>query len=304
MSRERQINEPLGVGFDEMLRDIADEQKPVKRTIAARPFLKWVGGKRSVLPELLPRMPKEYGTYYEPFLGGGALYFAAQPKEAYLSDINFHLVLTFQAVRDSVDDLIRKLKVHERLHNAEYYGRARDRLFKEKDPVSIAALFVYLNKTCFNGLYRVNKAGKFNVPIGDYKDPPILDEDNLRNCSKVLKGVQIYQHGFAQLPTRRYDFFYLDPPYHKTYDGYNGAGFGDAEHTALAEFAKKVDKNGGYFMLSNSDTPFVRALYKGYTIEQVEASRSVSCKPEQRCKENELIIRNYTADAASKRDVR
>lgn len=300
MSRPSNHHNPLGVDFNTVLKGIADEHKPTEKTLAARPFLKWVGGKRSVLPELLVRMPQNYATYYEPFLGGGALYFAEQPKRAYLSDVNFHLVLTFQVVRDNLDDLIRKLKVHERLHSAEYFGRARDRLFKEKDRVSIAALFIYLNKTCFNGLYRVNRAGKFNVPIGDYKNPLILDEPNLTSCSTLLQGVDIFQQPFEQITPHRNDFFYLDPPYHETYEGYSVGGFGDDEHKKLADFCAKITTVGAKFMVSNSDTPFVRKLYKGYTIEQVEASRSVSCKPHQRGKENELIIRNYS----DKRSVR
>lgn len=291
--RERKNHEGLGVGFDEMLTAIASENRPLERIIVARPFLKWVGGKRSILPELLKRMPDDFDAYYEPFMGGGALFFAVQPKEAYLSDVNFHLVLTFKAVRDDVEGLIRQLKIHERLHNKEYYQKARLKLFKEKDTTKLAALFIYLNKTCFNGLYRVNRAGGFNVPMGDYKTPNILDEENLRSVSKVLQNVDIEQHGFSHTKIHKKDFYYLDPPYHETYSGYDGSGFGDKEHEQLAEFCKKIDEKGGFFMLSNSDTPFVRNLYKGYNIEIVSASRMVSCKANQRGKENELIIRNY-----------
>lgn len=293
MVREKKYHEPLGVSFDSALGAIANENRPEEIITTARPFLKWVGGKRSILPELLRRMPESYKDYYEPFMGGGALFFALKPEDAFLSDINFHLVLTFQAVRDNVSDVIRKLKVHASHHDKEYYLKARVRLFKEKDPASIAALFIYLNKTCFNGLYRVNKAGGFNVPMGDSKAPAIVDEENLLNTSKALKNVDITQHSFKQLSPRANCFYYLDPPYHETYEGYSSGGFGDVEHQQLAEFCKKIDEKGGYFMLSNSDTPFVRALYKGYNIEEVSASRSVSCKANQRGKEQELIIRNY-----------
>lgn len=295
MTRKPNHHEPLGMSFGDALAAIADQNKPNIISVPARPFLKWVGGKRSILPELLRRMPDEYDTYNEPFLGGGALFFAEKPKEAYLSDINFHLVLTFQRVRDDVDGVIRNLKIHASRHDPEYYKKARTRLFKEKDTTKLAALFIYLNKTCFNGLYRVNKSGAFNVPIGDYKNPPILDEDNLRACSSVLQGVSIEQMPFTQIDPLKGDFFYLDPPYHETYEGYSAHGFGDDEHTKLAAFCKKIDERGGYFMLSNSDTPFVRKLYKGYTIEHVSAARSVSCKSAQRGRENELLIRNYTA---------
>ncbi len=292
MSRQPKIHDPIDATFDEVLGSVANEQKPEVQT-AARPFLKWVGGKRSILSELLERIPKQYGRYYEPFLGGGALFFAAQPKEAYLSDINFHLVLTFQRVRDDVDGVIRNLKIHAAKHSPEYYKKSREHLFKEKDTTKLAALFIYLNKTCFNGLYRVNKAGEFNVPIGSYKNPPILDEENLRACSALLQTADIEQKPFSQMVPTKGDFFYLDPPYHETYEGYSAHGFGDSEHEKLAEFCKEIDRKGGYFMLSNSDTDFVKMLYKKYNKENVSASRMVSCKKDQRGKQNELIIRNY-----------
>lgn len=272
---------------------IADENKPSETTFSARPFVKWVGGKRSILTELIPRLPSVYKTYHEPFLGGAALFFAVKPVKAYLSDINFHLVVTFQTVRDHVDALIEQLKDHAEKHDKEYFLKARKRLFVEKDPIKISAFFIYLNKTCFNGLYRVNQSGFFNVPIGDYKDPPILDEDNLRSCSDALKDAKIKQHSFEQLEPEKDNFYYLDPPYHETYSGYDGRGFGEKEHTALAGFCKEIDKTGAFFMLSNSDTPLIRSLYNGFHIEQVSASRSVSCKANQRGKEKELIIRNY-----------
>lgn len=294
MTRNPNHHEPLGMSFGDAIARLADQNKPTLKAVLARPFLKWVGGKRSILPELQKRMPAEYEGYYEPFMGGGALYFAEQPKDAYLSDINFHLVLTFQRVRDDVDGVIRNLKVHASRHSPEYYTRARTRLFKEKDTTKLAALFIYINKTCFNGLYRVNKSGQFNVPIGDYKNPPILDEDNLRACSALLQTADIEQKPFSQIVPTKGDFFYLDPPYHETYEGYSAHGFGDSEHEKLAAFCKQIDEKGGYFMLSNSDTPFVRKLYKGYTIEHVSASRSVSCKSNQRGREDELLIRNYT----------
>lgn len=293
MTRPKKYHEPLGDTFSNVLVDIADANKPKTHTISARPFVKWVGGKRSVLPELLARMPESYEQYCELFLGGGALYFAVQPKYAYLSDANFHLIITFQVVRDDVDRLIKNLKLHDKKHNKEYYLKARKRLFTEKDLTKIAGLFIYLNKTCFNGLYRVNKSGQFNVPMGDYKDPPIVDEKNLKNCSQALRGAEIAQHDFTQLKPQKGYFYYIDPPYHQTYDGYNGDGFGDEKHKALVVFCKEIDNKKGFFMVSNSDNSFVRKIYKGYNIDRVSASRSVSCKAHQRGKENELIIRNY-----------
>lgn len=293
MGRKAQIYDSLGDSFNNVLTAIATENKPELTSFTARPFLKWVGGKRSILNELIKRLPDNFDAYHEPFMGGGALYFALQPKEAYLSDINFHLVLTFKAVRDDVERLIQNLKVHERSHSKEYYMKARERLIKEKDSTKVAALFIYINKTCYNGLYRVNRSGGFNVPMGNYKMPAILDEVNLRNASKVLQNADIEQHSYIHEKPIKNDFYYLDPPYHETYEGYSSGGFGDAEHQKLAEYCHQIHKKGGYFMLSNSDTPFVRELYKGYTIETVSASRFISCKAHQRGKENELIIRNY-----------
>jgi DNA adenine methylase len=164
---------------------------------------------------------------------------------------------------------------------------------KVSDPTEVAALLIYLNKTCYNGLYRVNKAGAFNVPMGSYDDPTILDEETLRAASKVLQTAEIKQHSFEHLPIRAKNFYYLDPPYHKTFSSYDGSGFGDTDHENLATFCAKLHKAGCFFMLSNSDTPFIRKLYKDFTIERVKAGRFVSCKGNQRGKESELLIRNY-----------
>lgn len=293
MSRPQKILSPVQLDFPEVLVTIANANKPSSETVDARPFIKWVGGKRSILPLLLERMPIEYGSYHEPFVGGGALYFAIQPKKAFLSDINFPLVITYKIIRDEVKQLINQLKIHEKKHSENYFARARVKFAKEIDAVKIAALFIYLNKACYNGLYRVNKAGRFNVPIGSYEEPTLFEEEVLLNDSRVLKNTLIEQRHFSQIEIIREDFYYLDPPYHQTYDGYNHHGFGDTEHADLAKVCRKIAAAGGYFMLSNSDTPFVRDLYKGFNIEQVAALRTVSCKSNQRGRENELVIRNY-----------
>ena len=292
MGRSPKEHEPIEEDFDSVLTAIADENMPDK-IFTAKPFVKWVGGKRSIIQELLSRVPKEYTSYHEPFLGGGALFFALNPEKACLSDINFYLVITYRAVKDDVERLITNLKIHKKNHSLEYFQKARIRLSKEQDPTKVAALFIYINKTCYNGLYRVNKSGLFNVPMGKYTDPAIVDEDNLRACSKFLENTDIQQKTFAHITPNKGEFYYLDPPYHETYSGYDGSGFGDEEHAKLAEFCREIDKKGGYFMLSNSDTPFVRELYKGYNIEVVSASRFISCKANDRNKQNELLIRNY-----------
>jgi DNA adenine methylase len=293
--RQQKLHEPLDFSFEQVLTAVADENRPVLQEATARPFLKWVGGKRSILPELIDRMPKEYDTYCEPFIGGGALLFAVTPERAYIADVNFSLVLTYTAVRDDVDQVIKMLKIHTSRHDKDYYLKARLKIAKESDPAKVAALFIYLNKTCYNGLYRVNKAGAFNVPMGSYTDPTILDEDNLRACSKELQGAEIKAHDFSHVPIRKGNFYYLDPPYHKVYSSYDSSGFLDAQHEALAAFCTKLHNAGAFFMLSNSDTPFIEKLYKGggFLMERIQAGRFVSCKKDGRGKETEILIRNY-----------
>jgi len=284
---------PLDGTLDDILIAVADQDKPILREPVARPFLKWAGGKRSILPDLLERLPDAYASYHEPFLGGGALFFAAAPQHAYLSDVNLPLILAFQAVRDDVDGLVTELKQHASKHDKDYYLRARTRFGQEMDATKMAALLIYLNKTCYNGLFRVNKRGIFNVPIGSYDDPAILDEPNLRLASAALQGTTIKQHPFLQTPVESGAFYYLDPPYHRTYDGYDSSRFGDADHQDLADFCRSLNKAGAYWMVSNSDNAFVRSLYREFHIEQVQAARYVSCKGDQRGKETELVIRNY-----------
>lgn len=293
MSRPRKLHAPLEAEFEDVLTAIADENMPTIQAATARPFLKWVGGKRSILPELIARMPDTFGSYCEPFLGGGALFFERKPPKAYLSELNFYLVLAFRAVRDDVERLISELKVHEKKHDKEYYLKARRKIAQEADLTKIGAWMIYLNKTCYNGLYRVNLSGAFNVPMGSYTTPAILDEENLRACSKALQGVEIMQHDFEQTPVQRGNFYYLDPPFHNTFSSFDSSGFGDTDHRKLAAFCKRLDKAGCLFMLSNSDTPLIRSLYDGYVIDRVKAGRFVSCKGSGRGKENELIIRNY-----------
>ncbi|MDR0942817.1 MAG: DNA adenine methylase [Holosporales bacterium] len=283
----------------------AVNKEPLECLDIAKPFVKWAGGKRSIVNILFSKIPEEFSSYFEPFVGGGALFWniarlafpnegsAPQKRKAYLSDINSRLIITYRMARDDVEAVISKLEHHKECHSEEYYKKARIRLSETKDPIETASLFIYLNKTCYNGLYRVNKSGVFNVPMGRYVEPKIVDADNLRICSKSLTNADLSQGEFAQIKPQKGDFVYLDPPYHQTFSGYDGSGFGDKEHIELAEFCAELDKQGVFFMLSNSDTPLIRRLYKDYNIENVDASRFISCKANRRQKENELIIRNY-----------
>ncbi|MDR3030924.1 MAG: DNA adenine methylase [Holosporales bacterium] len=293
MARQQTIPNPLGVDFNDTLRLIADEQM-LERHDIARPFVKWVGGKRSIIGDLLSRIPEEFNTYFEPFVGGGALFWnIPRQGNAYLADINFHLIITYRMIRDNVEAVISRLEYHKKNHSEKYYLEARGKLSDTEEPIEIASLFIYLNKTCYNGLYRVNRSGTFNVPMGRYSDPKIVDSNNLRKCSKFLADVDIFQHGFSQIKPKKRDFIYFDPPYHETFSAYDGSGFGDKEHKQLADFCRRLDASGVLFMLSNSDTPFIRQLYDGYNMVNVDASRFISCKGNERKKENELIIRNY-----------
>jgi len=300
--RPQKQHEPIDASFEDALTAIADENIPTVQAVAARPFLKWAGGKRSILPELAARIPEKYAVYCEPFVGGGALFFHHKPEKAYLADVNFHLVLTYLAVRDDVERLIAHLKHHESQHSKDYYLKARTKIARELNRTKIGALLIYLNKTCYNGLYRVNRLGEFNVPIGSYTEPTILDEDNLWACSKALHGVEIKQHPFQQTPIQQDAFYYLDPPYHKAFSSFDSSGFGDTDHERLAAFCRKLDEAKCYFMVSNSSTRFIRELYEGFHIEEVKAGRFISCKGEQRVKETELIIRNYTTVRAERQE--
>lgn len=262
----------------------------------ARPFLKWVGGKRSILPLLLERLPGRFSSYHEPFVGGGALFFALRSaghhQPAYLSDANERLVTTYQVVRDDVEALVDVLAFHAEHHDAEHYRRARVDLSAETDPVKVAALFVYLNKTCFNGVYRVNRRDVFNVPLGTLDPSSVLDVDNLRQASVALQGVTIEHRDFTGLSPKKGQLVYLDPPYDQAYTAYTAARFGEEMQASVAGLARRVDGACGHFLASNADTPLVRSLYAGFSIEQVAAMRSVSRSGHQRGRVGELLISN------------
>ena len=241
----------------------------------------------------MQRLPTSIGDYYEPFVGGGALFFAVRPTSASLSDINFPLMVTYRAIRGYVDKVIDELKIHGHENSRGYFNSVRGDLAKNLDSWELAATFIYLNKTCYNGLYRVNKSGGFNVPYGSYENPTIVDSENLSNCSRALRDVELVHRGFGDTPIKSGAFYYLDPPYHQTYSSYDSSGFGEAEHRQLADFCHEIDRVGGQFMLSNNDTELIRKLYSKYSLDRVEASRAVSCKAGSRGRKNELIITNF-----------
>jgi DNA adenine methylase len=271
------------------------------------PIVKWAGGKSRLLAQLLPLLPSgaELMRHVEPFVGGAALFFARRPERALLCDINPALIATYEAVRDHVHDLIEhlsRLADEHRLtagrayyHVRERYNRARKLSAAER-----GALFIYLNKTCFNGLHRVNARGEFNVPLGRYARPRVLNAEALLAAHAQLRGAELRCAGFEALLTsaRPGDFVYLDPPYEPVsgtanFTAYAQAGFGREQQLQLRQVFAALDRRGCKLMLSNSDVPFIRDLYRDYSIAVVAAPRAINCDPSKRGPVSEVVVRNY-----------
>ena len=267
----------------------------------ATPFVKWVGGKRSIIEELVARVPPQFNRYWEPFAGGAALFFEMHERisEAILSDSNLDLVMAYNVVKREPVALTRKLEAHAKKHNGSYYYRIR-RQHDLQDPIDVAARFLYLNKTCYNGLYRVNKKGEFNVPLGSYDNPEIIQRGNIHLCSIALQKASIQLREFDTIKPTAGDLVYCDPPYHPvnstSFTKYTKLAFGDQEQERLRDFALALHKNGVHVILSNSDTPLVRDLYRAPTwrVDTVKAPRNVNSKPNGRGVVEELIIKNYS----------
>jgi DNA adenine methylase len=272
------------------------------------PFVKWAGGKTQLLGELDPFIPQDFDRYFEPFLGGGAMFFHLVSRnkffKAYLSDKNAELINAYAVVKNDVQSLIKVLRKNENSFNDdrhEYYYRLRKARFVSE--VERAARFITLNKTCFNGLYRVNKNGDFNVPIGSYKNPLICDSNNLEKVNVSLNFTEAWLKaaGYKEAleMAEEGDFIYLDPPYDPTsktsnFTSYTEFGFGDEDQEELRDIFEKLDRKGCKIILSNSDTPFIRSLYKGYKkyLKSVDALRIINCKASKRKGHKELVIRN------------
>ena len=266
------------------------------------PIVKWVGGKRQLMFELLKNMPETYNRYFEPFIGGGALFFELQPQNGYISDMNGELINLYSVVRDDVYELIDDLNKHE--ISKEYFLKIRnlDRTEKYNNVSDIqkASRFIYLNRTCFNGMYRVNSQGQFNVPFGNYKNPRIVDTENLINCSKLLKNTEICCADFSEIlnKVQKGDFVYFDPPYvplneTSSFTSYTKDGFDLDMQFKLREVCDELDSKGVMFMLSNSDTKLVNELYSNYEIKKVFASRAINANGNGRGKITEVLVRNY-----------
>ena len=270
---------------------------------APKPFLKWVGGKRQLLEQFAPLLPKKYRAYHEPFVGGAAMFFDLRSRQpdlpATLSDVNSELVDCYMAIRDQVEHVLAALKSHK--HDSDYFYEVRKIRPADLTLPERAARTIFLNKCGYNGLFRVNKSGQFNVPFGRYDKPNFLDEPNLRACADALAGATIVHGDFSTVLDRakKGDFVYFDPPYvplSRTADftAYIPGGFGEHQQKALAAIFSKLAKSGVHVMLSNSDTPFVRELYGAFDIQTVSASRSVNSKGTGRGKTNEVLVRSWS----------
>ncbi len=271
----------------------------LQQAINARPFLKWAGGKSKLIPQYRPYFPENYTTYYEPFLGGGAVFFHLQPSAARLSDINPELINAYRCVKDDVKALISLLENHQLHHSKDYYYKIRQTSFHT--PLKRAARLIYLNKTCYNGLYRENSKGEFNVPIGKYKNPKICNPTLLRAVSAALQSARLEVSSFEEIlnkATNPDDFVYFDPPYYplsstSNFTEYSRYSFNRETQLKLREVFAELASRNVKVMLSNSDCHFIRELYKEFKIHSIFASRAINSNAKLRGKISELIITSY-----------
>jgi DNA adenine methylase len=273
-------------------------------------FVKWAGGKKQLLKQFKPYFPKQINKYFEAFVGGGAVAFYIiknyKPKEIFLSDINEELINCLNVIKTDVESLIKELKNLKLSHNKEAYYKIRADDLNSLSPLKRASRFIYLNKTCFNGLYRVNSKGGFNVPIGSSKNPLICPEQDLREIAELLKNTKIKVKQFYESvkDAKKGDFIYFDPPYYplkrESFTTYTKEQFLEKEQEHLAKVFRELDKKGCKVMLSNSDTSFIKKLYEGYNIGFVKANRMINCDATKRGKINEVVITNYLSPEQKK----
>ena len=277
--------------------------------VTPKPFVKWAGGKRQLIPVLSQNLPKEFGTYYEPFLGGGALLFhilsEKMGKRCGVSDLNSDLILTYTTIRDKTEDLIRSLKNHARNYKKD--SKSYYYLIRESNPrsaVEKTSRLIFLNRTCFNGLYRVNRKGKFNVPLGRYTNPSIVNEENLRSVAHVLQSskISILCRDFESVlrDAKKGDLVYFDPPYQPVsstanFTSYTNKSFTTEDLARLAELCLKLDSKGCKVLLSNSYSKEVVDVFKekNWNLSKIAANRAINSNSDKRTGHYELLIKNY-----------
>lgn len=270
------------------------------------PFLKWVGGKRQLITEIEAALPNQVSRlrYFEPFLGGGAVLFSLQPRNAVVNDYNEELINVYQVIRDNVEELIADLANH--VNEADYFYEIRglDRTddYENLTPIKRASRVIYLNKTCYNGLYRVNSSGEFNSPFGRYANPNIVNAPTLRAVSRYLNtnNLQFFSGDYENVlnDANRRSFVYLDPPYHpvspsSNFTGYVQGGWNDADQIRLREACDELNRRGVKFLLSNSATPFILEQYQNYNVQIVKATRAINSDSTKRGEVDEVLVKNY-----------
>lgn len=274
----------------------------------AKPFVKWAGGKGRLLPQLEPLFPVQFNSYFEPFVGGGAVFFSLSPTgKAQINDINSDLINAYLHLKNNLEAVIKALRGIEKEYKSlteeerqVYYYERRKEFNTEHLSLRKTVLLIFLNRTCFNGLYRENSRGEFNVPFGKHKNPNICNEQNLSAISRALKTTTITSTSYrdAVMAAKKGDFVYLDPPYHpltttSSFTSYHEDGFSAKDQEELRDLFVELDKRGCYVMLSNSTAPLITELYKDFRQEKVLASRAINAKSAGRGKINELVVLNY-----------
>lgn len=294
---------------------VARAPRPTARVLVApavaSPIIKWVGGKTKLIPEIVSRLPRDHGRYFEPFAGGAAVFFHLGPQAAVLSDCNADLIAMYRAVAADPEGVIRRLALHKEAHDEAHYYDTRSRWNDASvswSPLDRAATFIYLNRTCFNGLWRVNKSGAFNVPMGRYKNPAICDPETLRAAGALLRRATIrcgdYRAAVADAGPG--DLVYFDPPYDPVtptanFTSYTNDGFSADDQRTLAACVRDLAERGCAVVLSNSDTPFIRSLYRGLRIDRVRCPRAINSDASRRGDVDEvLVLAGYPTRAAKR----
>ncbi len=281
------------------------EEKANKREKLVKPFLKWAGGKSQLLPAIDKYLPSEYSTYYEPFVGGGAVLFYLQPKKAVINDSSEELINVYRVIRDNLDELVEDLKGYVNSEECFYDVRSWDRNeieYAKLSKIKRASRIIFLNKTCYNGLFRVNRTGQFNAPFGNNKNPNIVNEPVLRAVSNYLNNADVcvecgdFEKSLKNI--KKGAFVYLDPPYDPVsgsanFTGYDKGGFDKKEQERLKEVCDRLDKKAVKFLLSNSATEFIKELYREYKCTIITARRAINSKGNERGEVDEILVRNY-----------